>query len=247
MEPTFSTDWLTPSLPAWEKALSHYKGLPNLRFLEIGSFEGRSACWLLQNILTDPSSRLTCVDPFEPFNFKAFKYSWPAQTKAPFPDLIDLEKTFDENIRRVGGMEKILKEKGESNIVLRNLPLNSYDCIYIDGSHLLQDVLIDTVLCWELLKTDGILIFDDYLLLCHTLPYHSPRIAIDAFLACFTGSYELVSMGWQLIIRKTRAKPLYEGPYDPIWKETNQPGEHAKAMNDFLGHLWERRMRPEGH
>jgi hypothetical protein len=244
MKPEFSTDWLSPSLPAWEQSLAHLKGRPNLRFLEIGSFEGRSACWLLQHILTHPTSTLTCVDPFEPFNFKSFKHTWPPPAEAPFPDLLDLEKTFDENIRRIGGAEKVIKEKGESSIVLRNLPLNSYDCIYIDGSHLLQDVLMDAVLSWELLRVDGILIFDDYLLMCHSLPYHSPRIALDAFLACFNGSYELISLGWQLIIRKTKAKAAYT-PTSPVWQHKGEPSDYDKTMNDFLTQLWGRRLRPE--
>ena len=32
--------------------------------------------------------------------------------------------------------------------------------IYIDGSHLAQDVLTDAVMAWKLLKTTGIMILD---------------------------------------------------------------------------------------
>jgi len=61
---TYQVDWFTPQLPLWEKYLIPLKGLSNLSFLEIGSFEGRSAVWLLENILTDEASRIVCIDPF---------------------------------------------------------------------------------------------------------------------------------------------------------------------------------------
>ena len=47
-------------------------------------------------------------------------------------------------------------------MVLRRLPLESFDIIYIDGSHAVNDVLEDAVLSFRLLKPEGILIFDDY-------------------------------------------------------------------------------------
>src|SRR5437868_2701075 len=58
----FHTDWFDVHIPIWEKCLGSMSGKADLRFLEVGSFEGRSACWLLQNILTHDSARLTCVD-----------------------------------------------------------------------------------------------------------------------------------------------------------------------------------------
>ena len=49
-----------------------------------------------------------------------------------------------------------------SQVVLRRLPLETYDIIYIDGSHATSDVLEDAVLSYRLLKPGGLLIFDDY-------------------------------------------------------------------------------------
>jgi len=60
----YQVDWFTPQMPLWEKYLSVYKGKEDLSFLEIGSFEGRSAVWLLETILTDDTAKLTCIDPF---------------------------------------------------------------------------------------------------------------------------------------------------------------------------------------
>ena len=37
-----------------------------------------------------------------------------------------------------------------------------FDLVYIDGSHLFEDVFIDFILVWRLLSENGIVIFDDY-------------------------------------------------------------------------------------
>ena len=39
----------------------------------------------------------------------------------------------------------------------------SFDLVYVDGSHLAADVLQDAVLSFRLLRSGGLLIFDDYL------------------------------------------------------------------------------------
>ena len=60
----FSTDWFTYKIPEWNKLLRPFKGKPDIHYLEIGVFEGRSAVWMLENILTHPSSKLTGIDIF---------------------------------------------------------------------------------------------------------------------------------------------------------------------------------------
>lgn len=60
---TFTSDFFKGNIPNWERWLAPFKGQP-VTALEIGSYEGRSACWLLENILTHPDARLLCVDTF---------------------------------------------------------------------------------------------------------------------------------------------------------------------------------------
>src|SRR5690349_6873094 len=55
-------DCFSSRIPQWEIDLARLAGQPDLRFLEIGSFEGHSACWLLEHVLTHDTSTLTCVD-----------------------------------------------------------------------------------------------------------------------------------------------------------------------------------------
>lgn len=59
-------DSFSSRIPQWERNLQRFVGIPNIHFLEIGSFQGHSACWLLTHVLTHESSTLTCVDLFHP-------------------------------------------------------------------------------------------------------------------------------------------------------------------------------------
>jgi len=184
----------TKNIPIWEEYMMDFAGRENLNFLEVGSWEGRSACWLLENILTGKGSMLTCVDTFG---------------GCAFHDLDDMvsevERTFDSNIAAIGAQDKVTKVKGVSQYVLRKLPISSYDLIYIDASHLAPNVLMDIMLCWELLKVQGILVLDDYLWKSpehNGDPLREPKIAIDAALSIFANHIDLIYKGRQVIIRK---------------------------------------------
>ena len=39
-----------------------------LHILEIGSFEGKSTIWFLENILQNPNSTITCIDPWTSYS-----------------------------------------------------------------------------------------------------------------------------------------------------------------------------------
>jgi hypothetical protein len=117
----FTFDWVAPHASAWESDLAHLKGQPNIRGLEIGCFEGQSACWWLDNILTDSTSRLTCVDPFAiPMDSTLLRY---------------FERYFDHNVAASGAGERVTKLVGSSQVVLRTLPPAHFDFVYVDGSH----------------------------------------------------------------------------------------------------------------
>ena len=130
-------DWVSPYIAVWDKALAPYKGQSNLRYLEIGVYQGRSFLWMLENVLTHPSARAIGIDPF-------------------------LRPEFYPNLRMSGVASKTNIIEGFSQVELRKLPLESFDFIYIDGSHNSRDVLEDAVLCWRLLKDGGLLILDDH-------------------------------------------------------------------------------------
>jgi predicted O-methyltransferase YrrM len=206
MEPVFSIDWFSKNIPHWRKHLEEFRDKP-VHTLEIGSWEGMSACWLLKNILTHAEATITCVDLFEADteNYRDLAHRHPASVTASIPT----DEVFDRNIAASGAASKVIKSKGKSSEILRTLPLQHYNVIYIDASHIASDVLIDTVLSWDLLKPEGIMIFDDYLWpLFPEQPLKTPRPAIDAFLRVFKGQYSVLHRGYQIIIRKNTTKRI---------------------------------------
>jgi hypothetical protein len=211
----FTTDWVTPYRGLWTDQLKHLKEKPDIRALEIGSFEGRSAIWFLENILIHPTSSITCVDIFDE------KYGY--------------EDKFDRNIEASGFASKVKKIKGSSQKVLRELEWNSYDFIYIDGSHVAKDVLLDAVLSWDLLKVGGIIIFDDYQwkvdryqffkfrlsAKSRLAPWRRPKIAIDAFLEVFQPYVELRHKEYQVVVRK-KEKVVHEEKLGIVERSLNK-------------------------
>jgi predicted O-methyltransferase YrrM len=178
----FSFDWVSQNTKVWEEVLSQYKHKPRVHYLEIGVFEGRSLIWMLENILTHPTSKATCIDIFPR----------------------DLEQTFLANLEMSGFAQKTTTIKGYSQTQLRKLPFGSFDIIYIDGSHRAPDVLADAVFCWPLLKQNGVLIFDDYQWMKGNFPpQERPELAINSFVGTYIDYIDTVHTGHQFIVQKT--------------------------------------------
>jgi predicted O-methyltransferase YrrM len=182
----FSADWVNKGgrVEDWTRALMRYRHLPRAHGLEIGSFEGRSAIWFLDNILTDDSSKLTCVDLF------AEEY----------------ESVFDANIEASGHSRRVEKKKGPSSLVLRTLKPNHYDFIYIDGCHQAACTFLDAALSWDLLRVGGTLIFDDYVWRMSVPAAKRPKLAIDAFVESFLPFIDVLQTNnHSLILTKTKS------------------------------------------
>ena len=180
----FTVDGFTQNIPVWKKVLEQFKSKPNINYLEIGIFEGRSMFWMLENILTNSTAKVTGIDVFL---------------------REDIKKTYYANLELSGLSDKVTTIEDYSQLAMRKLPLESFDIVYIDGSHVMNDVLEDAVLSWRLVKKGGILIFDDY---CH-LAYSShrsefPKPAIDAFVQFFDKHFEVIHNDYQLILRRIK-------------------------------------------
>jgi predicted O-methyltransferase YrrM len=178
---SYTSDYISKNLENWMRLLGEYRGHPGVQMLEIGSYEGRSAVWFLENILTHPTAGIVCIDFFT---------------------RLSLSMRFDHNIRHSGASGKVTKMKGHSDAILTTLPLEHFDIIYVDGSHQAAPVLMDAMLCWYRLKPGGVMIFDDYLWDREELASDRPQMAIDLFLKAFEGSYDLLLKDYQVAIRK---------------------------------------------
>lgn len=231
-----SSDWFLNHIPVWQTILSTLKGKPHVQFLEIGSWGGRSACWLLRNILTHPTSRLTCVDIFT--RDRAFEQEATSHRLIyPVPDTFNIEAEFDANIQATGASDRVTKFKGKSQHILRSLPLGKYHGIYIDGSHLACDVLTDAILCADLLTKDGILIFDDDYFRLFAKQRHNPRSAIGVFVAIFAEQFDVLHAGWQIILRKRadhRTPKLAWGPKTPKQELPRRPSSRWFRLRQWL-------------
>lgn len=176
----FTEDWFSHNISKWVEILSPLKNKP-IKYLEIGSFEGRSAIWLHDHILTHPDSELHLIESGELLK----------------------NKTLEDNIK-LCGEKKFCYRYYESRYIKEDYEDNTFDLIYIDGSHASCDVLRDGVNCFDLLKSGGLLCFDDYLWTMRASDGTTPKAAIDAFLSCYDTYIDIVDLGYQVWIRKIK-------------------------------------------
>lgn len=189
----YTQDWFTGLIKPWSEMLKPYVG-KKTRFLEVGCFEGRASVWLLENILTNPESHITCIDTFEGgADHKESKIDFPA-----------VEKRFKSNISPF--KQKVMLLKGKSIDRLSDLITENkkFDICYIDGSHVAKDVIVDAVLCFRLVKPGGLLIFDDYEWTVAESMIDRPKTAIDFFRMTHMREIETVAKGYQIVFRKVQ-------------------------------------------
>jgi predicted O-methyltransferase YrrM len=146
---TFSADWTHGRVDLWTPYLQHLVGRENVNALEIGCYEGRSTVWMLENILTHPTSRIVCVDPF---------------LGGSVPDLPNEYLTaFVANTLPYQKQVRIVQAKSRevsAETLLRFAP--GYDLIYIDASHLPDETVLEARLAWSVANQGAVIIFDDY-------------------------------------------------------------------------------------
>ncbi len=185
--------------------------------LEIGTFEGRSAEWMLDNLLTHPESTLTVIDTFAG-SFEQFYQSVAVDT---------IETRFDANLARFGskvivtvlaavclplsrvravrcrGVCQVRKLKGDSRALLRTFPRQqTFDLVYIDGEHHAASVLEDAVLAFPLLKVGGAMVFDDFGGGGPDGGNKYPRQGVQAFVTAYLDRLQELHVGWQVHLRK---------------------------------------------
>jgi len=181
----FDENWHENQVPVLkEKFLPLWKGKRNVRALEIGSFEGRSTAWWMDNM---DIVEMVCIDTWE---------------GGEEHSRVDMNKIFENFKANVGN--KVRWYQGYSHNILMDLikDKRKFDFIYIDGSHMAKDVLLDAMLSDKLLVPGGIMLFDDYLWPAKLPEHHKPKLGIDTFYRFFYENYLQIYGDYQVCIKK---------------------------------------------
>lgn len=186
----FTNDWFEAQRPFHTSFLKDidYRSNP-FHILEIGSHEGRSSVFF-SNYLVNGGSTLTCIDPYKISDDTS-------------PVLSNTMEIFLKNIRMTNESSKIIHIREYSSTATMKLFLAGklFDYILIDGSHLREDVLMDSVIAFKLLKIGGILFWDDYSQNINGGPGY-PKDTIDSFIKCLSHKTEILHVGYHYVIKK---------------------------------------------
>lgn len=180
MTPEFTTSWFSDRIPLWQQLWRPWMDRPNVHVLEIGSYEGASALWLIHHVLTGEGSSIMCVDPwqdrdvFDRFNRNTDEYQLSGKCAT----------------------------RTISSAALWDWPARKYDAIYVDGDHSSLAVMRDAVNSWRLLKPNGMLLFDDYEWTDDL--GDGPKPAIEAFITMMGERARVTYRGAQVSLRKVR-------------------------------------------
>lgn len=185
-KPTFTNNWFElTGKHNFRRHLYGFRNKPNLHFLEIGAYEGKATLWMLENILTHQTSKITVLDTF----IGSMEHL----------DESDMFEKFNKNIQK--HISKVNVKIGKSQVLLREIK-DTFDFVYIDGSHQASDVLEDAILSFRLLKSGGVMIFDDYQWKGFPEDYNNPKLGMDAFREVFRNQIKLIENALQMILVK---------------------------------------------
>ena len=189
---TETQDWFSGNIPLWMSYIP-LVGTPNPRILEIGSWEGRSASFLLTSPLCANGGSIVCIDHFDLFATPAGK----ERHKKVLHNLSLTGRPFRVVEKfSVPGLMTLLEEAVKDEAA-------GFDWVYIDGSHKADDTFLDAELAWRLANEGAIFIFDDYLwgVQPHDSPHH-PKPGVDAFMKLHEHEFEVISSSYQMALRK---------------------------------------------
>ncbi len=150
--------------------LVHQKKPKN--FLEIGLFHGvtaRNVCDLLKK-LHGENFQFTGIDLFLKEN-EISRDEFIPRTKFSNPlkffyykYLIRLDPYSIESVRKL--LKKYEKNiniiKGDSNKILKEISLDKFDFVFLDGGHKYETVLLDLKYLTKVIKNNGVILCDDY-------------------------------------------------------------------------------------
>lgn len=190
--PNYTNDWFGNSgLPNFSQLTHNFRDRP-VQGLEIGSFEGRSSNWIVENWCAHEGSRLTCVDPFT------------GNVENPKEECVNLYERFIDNTRENSGKIRVLRRESLDALTHLLATGELFDFAYVDGDRHNLPTLVDGILVDRMLRPGGVIIFDDYGWGPDLAPYDRPREAIEYFFTTMGDRYQVVGVNWQVVAVKLR-------------------------------------------
>jgi len=200
----FTEDWFTDD---GLSVLNYLDFTKELHILEIGSFEGKSTVWFLENFLQNKNSTITCVDPWMDYSQDQDSLNSYIKEKNEW-DLTKrkTKEIFLHNIIESGDASKVIIRQGFSNKILPSLITEQkmYDIIFIDGNHTAPYVMMDSVMSWPLLKKDGVILFDDYTWGLDKPTTIRPKESVDYFILSFADYIIEIYSKYRKIVKKLK-------------------------------------------
>ena len=248
----FQQNWFELVRKDWERLTRPIRKDRQLQVLEIGSFEGASTTWMLDHLLDHPESTMVAVDTFQG-GMEHQVEDQPGEPAQAAPStnksdvetsnhvaadgvdyqLQSLQERFLGNVKQCKNFHKlrVIKALSQDALVMLLTERAAFDFIYIDGSHVAQDVLHDAVLSWRLLHVGGTLVFDDFSWKGYMEDLYNPRIAIEAFLKCVENEADSQETESQMWLTKVpnKIKPTSNPDASlyywdrPRWQMVSQP------------------------
>ena len=174
----------------FEQFLLPLAGKDRLMFLQLGAFTGDASVWMVENVLTGVSCQLTDIDTWQGSDEEAH-------------ESMDFNDVYFTYLDKIEPYNNILSLKQTTREFLINTRFHfNYDFIYIDADHTTVGVLMDAELSWPLLKSGGIMAFDDYEW-GENLPLSQrPKPGIQLFLERHAGEFDTLVVNNQYWIKK---------------------------------------------
>jgi predicted O-methyltransferase YrrM len=197
MEHLYSQDWFTHNSTNFtdckNRLVEEFGEVTSI--LEIGCYEGRSTCWMLENMLSDTGT-IICIDPFTT--------SENGQADPAVRDSV-LEGRFNHNVnlsKKSTQTVNVIPTVSYTSLATLISSGKQFDFIYVDGDHTGEAAMTDACMSWGLLRTGGIMLFDDYFWDHAPDMLDRPKAAIDAFMNTFTRRFKVTGVGYQIAIQK---------------------------------------------
>jgi hypothetical protein len=186
----FTTAWADNNIPYVAPLMRRFaEGRDTIRYLEIGAYEGRNLAfmdWLLPRRL-----EATVIDP------------WFDEDLNPEEKYHAVEPRFQRNAAKLSfpSMNVI---KGFSTYELPKMLESgeSFDLIYVDGSHTAWAVFVDLAFCAAMLKIGGLIVLDDYWHDESEIGGPGVKQAVDRFHGAFRRYFEIEAVYRQVVLKK---------------------------------------------